>query len=136
VAAVLEPLLAECAALMAGLRSLPSHRWAAPTRCSPWDVRELLAHVRVVLGRVPAMLSDPAPARALVSAAGYYRPDARFSSAANADRVALARSSAGVAPLASFEATVNEVASACRAAPSGRVVRTRHGDAMLLDDSW
>ncbi|MEV6852138.1 maleylpyruvate isomerase N-terminal domain-containing protein [Actinoplanes sp. NPDC051411] len=128
---ILDVLAAESAALVAGL---PPDRWSRPTRCDPWDVRELLAHVRVAVGRVTAMLAAPAPPAATVSAADYYRPDARFSAATNADRVATARSAVAGDELAAFTATVSQVVAACRAEPPGRVVRTRHGDPMLLDD--
>jgi uncharacterized protein (TIGR03083 family) len=133
----LDALVAESAALVSGLRDLPAERWAAPTRCVPWDVRELLAHVRVAVGRVTAALDAPAPERASVSAVDYYRPGERFSPATNADRVETARSQAvgdGPALLDSFAAAVEAVVAACSAAPAGRVVRTRHGDPMTLDD--
>lgn len=116
------------------MRPLPPAQWSAATRCAPWNLRELLAHVRIVVGRVPAMAAAPAPPRAVVSAVDYYRPDQRFSASANAERVALARSSAAGPPLEMFQATVREVVSVCRAEPAGRVVLTRHGDAMTLDD--
>jgi uncharacterized protein (TIGR03083 family) len=130
----LDVLLAESDALIGGLRDLPAERWAAPTRCAPWDVRELLAHVRVATGRVTAALAEPAPSVATVSAVDYYRPDARFSPSANAVRVALARSRVVADGLEAFAETVAEVATACAAEPAGRVVRTRHGDPMLLAD--
>jgi uncharacterized protein (TIGR03083 family) len=128
---ILDVLVSEADALAAGL---PPDRWAAPTRCAPWNVAELLAHVRVAVGRVTAALAEPAPASATVSAVDYYRPDARFSPAANADRVATARSQAAPGGLPAFRATVASVVAACAAQPPGRVVRTRHGDPMLLDD--
>ncbi|MFI6071548.1 maleylpyruvate isomerase N-terminal domain-containing protein [Actinoplanes sp. NPDC051343] len=128
---MLDVLVAESEALVA---ALPAGRWSRPTRCAPWDVRELLAHVRVAVGRVTTMLAAPAPSEATVPAVDYYRPDARFSPATNADRVATARSAVVDDELAAFAATVSEVAAACRAQPPGRVVRTRHGDPMLLDD--
>jgi hypothetical protein len=170
---ILDVLATESAALVAGL---PPDRWSRPTRCDPWDVRELLAHVRIAVGRVTAMLAAPAPPEATVSAVDYYRPGARFSPAANADRVATARSATAADAdrvttarpattgdsnraatgrpavagdsdraatgrsaaagdgLAAFAATVSEVVAACRAEPPGRVVRTRHGDPMRLDD--
>jgi uncharacterized protein (TIGR03083 family) len=131
---VLEVLVAESGALVAGLRDVPAGRWAAPTRCRPWVLRELLAHVRVAVGRVTAMLAEPAPPVATVSAVDYYRPDARFSPATNADRVATARSAAADDEIEAFAATVSQVAKACAAQPAGRVVRTRHGDPMLLTD--
>jgi len=128
---IVDVLTAEAGALVAGL---PDGQWPAATRCAPWTVRELLAHVRVAVGRVTAMLAAPAPPVATVTARDYYRPDARFSPATNADRIATARSAAGGDERAAFAATVAEVVHACRREPPGRVVRTRHGDPMLLDD--
>jgi uncharacterized protein (TIGR03083 family) len=128
---IVDVLVAESEALIA---RLPDDRWSEPTRCTPWTVRELLAHVRVAAGRVTTMLAAPAPPAATVSAAGYYRPDARFSPATNADRIETARSAAVGDERAAFAATVADVAAACRREPPGRVVRTRHGDPMLLDD--
>lgn len=131
---VLDVLAGEASALSAGLRGLPGERWTRPTRCTPWDVRELLAHVRVATARVTEALAAPAPPVATVSAVDYYRPDARFSPSTNADRVATARASAGDDEPAAFAATVAAVLAAGAAAPPGRVVRTRHGDPMLLED--
>jgi hypothetical protein len=125
---ILDVLLAESSALVEGLRDLRPGRWAAPTRCAPWNMRELLAHIGVAVGRVSEALALPAPDIATVSAVDYYRPDARFSPSANADRVELARSRVTVDGLAAFAATVATAAEACAAAPTGRVLRTRHGD--------
>jgi uncharacterized protein (TIGR03083 family) len=128
---ILQALTAESDALLAGL---PADRWDAPTRCEPWNVGELLAHVRVAVGRVTDALAQPAPASATVSAVDYYRPDARFSPAANADRVATAQAQAVPDGLAAFRQTVASVVAACAAQPPGRTIRTRHGDPMLLSE--
>jgi uncharacterized protein (TIGR03083 family) len=113
--------------------------WARPTRCGPWSVAELLAHVRVAIGWIPQMLDGPAPATPEVSATQYYRPDARFSAQGNAARIDLARdlaaTHAGGAELAAdFSAAWQQVYRKCEAEPDDRVVRTRHGDAMLLSE--
>ncbi|MGV9451874.1 maleylpyruvate isomerase N-terminal domain-containing protein [Streptomyces sp. NPDC003635] len=113
--------------------------WQLPTRCAPWTVSELLAHVRVVIAWLPDMLAAPAPARAEISAVEYYRPDARFAPDTNAARIALARDHAsaqlsGAALAEDFDATWRQVERLCRAEPQGRVVRTRHGDPMLLSE--
>ncbi|RKE17031.1 maleylpyruvate isomerase N-terminal domain-containing protein [Streptomyces sp. TLI_171] len=130
---------AESAALQAGLAGVAAAEWGRATRCAPWTVGELLAHVRVAVGRVPGMLDAPEPERAEVSAAGYYRADERFDAATNGARIALARDHAadltdGPALLADFGRTWQQVDLRCRAEPPGRVVRTRHGDPMLLTD--
>lgn len=108
--------------------------WARPTRCAPWTVRELFAHVRVALGRLPGMLDAPPPESAEVSAAAYYRPDHRFSAATDATRIRLAQEHAAGLDVREFRGFTAALADRCAAEPPGRTVRTRHGDAMLLDD--
>lgn len=113
--------------------------WDLPTPCEPWTVRDLVGHLTVVISWLPVMLTEPAPARAGTSAAGYYRPDDRFSPQTDRARIALARAKA--AAHATPSDLVEEFASTwrlahllCAAEPAPRVVRTRHGDAMLLAD--
>ena len=65
--------------------------WHLPTRCTPWTVSELLAHIEVVIAWFPGMLAASAPIRAEVSAVEYYRPDDRFAPDTNAARIALAQ---------------------------------------------
>ena len=118
--------------------SLDDAAFARPTRCDPWTVAELVSHVAMTMRRLPGMLAAPGPSgAALVSAAEYYRPDQRFSAATNADRIESARrGAAGLAGAAARARDVSEARqqawAALRDAPPGRVVRTRHGDLMLL----
>ncbi len=111
-----------------------------PTPCPPWTVAELVHHVRITMGRLPGMLAAPEPARAdLVSAAGYYRPDQRFSAATNAERIESAQRGAAARPGAAarardFDTARRQAWSAAQAAPPGRIVRTRHGDHMLFTE--
>src|SRR5581483_7268110 len=67
--AVLRAFRAEAEALGKAVGALPDASWDLPTRCPPWRVRDLLRHVTVAVGRVPAMLAAPAPDRPEVSAA-------------------------------------------------------------------
>lgn len=136
---VLTAFRAEAEALGGGVAGVSRAGWDRPTRCEPWSVRELLGHACVVLGWLPGMLTGVPPERGEVSAAEYYRPDGRFTSASNAARVDLARERAhrhasGAALAAEFDRLWREVDLRCREEPGGRVVRTRHGDAMLLTD--
>jgi uncharacterized protein (TIGR03083 family) len=111
-----------------------------PSPCPPWTVRELLCHVRIGVGRVRTMLGEPEPPPGpLVPAPGYYRPDVRFSTAVNEDRIATAQRAAraaGPAPALArdFDRAWRDAWAVMRAAPQGRVVRTRHGDHMLLTE--
>jgi uncharacterized protein (TIGR03083 family) len=108
--------------------------------CPPWTVRELLCHVLIGVGRVPTMLAEPEPSPGpLIDAPKYYRPDRRFSPAANDDRIATAQRAArtaGPAPalVRELDQAWRDAWAVMRGAPQGRVVRTRHGDRMLLTE--
>ncbi|WP_155059782.1 maleylpyruvate isomerase N-terminal domain-containing protein [Streptomyces blattellae] len=136
---VVEAFRLEAGQLAEAMTGVSAAEWQLPTRCAPWTVSDLLAHVRVVIAWLPGMLAGPAPTRAEVSAVGYYRPDGRFAPDTNAARIALAQDHAaqqlsGAALAADFDATRQQVDRLCRAEPEGRVVRTRHGDPMLLSE--
>lgn len=111
-----------------------------PSPCQPWTVRELLCHVRIGIGRVETALAGPEPPPGpLTDAPGYYRPDQRFSAAVNDDRIATAQRAAGAAgPAPALARDVDrawrDAWAQMRGAPQGRVVRTRHGDQMLLTE--
>jgi len=113
-------------------------KWENPTRCSPWNVAALFAHISAAMDRLPAMLAAEAPARAEVSAAGYYQPDHRFAPEVNAVRLAAAQTQAAEAGparlLRNFDGIRDSVHAACAAEPATRVVTSRHGDPMLLTD--
>ncbi|MDB1086228.1 maleylpyruvate isomerase N-terminal domain-containing protein [Streptomyces sp. ACA25] len=136
---VLDAFRLEAGQLSRAMAGVSEAEWRLPTRCAPWTVGELLAHVRVVIARLPDMLTAPAPTRAEVSAVEYYRPDGRFAPESNTARIVLAQAHAaeqvsGSARVEDFTATWQRVDRLCRAEPEGRVVRTRHGDPMLLSD--
>lgn len=136
---VLEVFGLEADLLGRELATLAEPDWDLPTGCRPWRVRDLLAHVRVVIAWLPGMLMVQAPEQAEVSALAYYRPDARFDAETNARRITLAQSHAtsmidGVSLLADFNATWQQAVRLVGEEPEGRVVRTRHGDAMLLSE--
>jgi uncharacterized protein (TIGR03083 family) len=134
----LDALVTETAALTRALATLPEPAWASPTRCRPWDARALLAHVRVAVARVPQALAEPVPPAAEVTAVEYYRPDERFSPTTNADRIATAQAHASDLPAPALLAELDDLRGAivemCAPEPPDRVVRTRHGDAMLLTE--
>ncbi len=135
----LDALVHEANRLSQEADGLSETEWDRPTRCEPWSVRELLGHIRVVLAWVPEMLAAPAPEAADIDAVEYYRPDARFSEQTNTARIELARDYAnqhvtGASLVKDFTATWQRVEEMSRQESAGRVVRTRHGDAMLLSD--
>lgn len=110
-----------------------------PTRCRPWSVRELLAHLLVASNRLPGMLAEPQPSAANVSAADYYRSDRRFGRDATETRVASATKDAasfasGHDLAKAFDQAWREMLAVAAAEPPERVVRTRWGDDMVLGD--
>ena len=131
---------AEARQLSGVLAALDEAAFARPTTCDPWTVAELVCHLQMAVGRLSRMLAAPEPARAdLVPAAGYYRADQRFSPATNADRIQSAQRGAAalagaVARVRDFEAARRQAELALGSAAPGRVVRTRHGDPMLLTE--
>jgi hypothetical protein len=106
----------------------------------PWTLGELLCHVLIGTDRISQAMAEPEVATGpLISTAGYYRPDQRFSAAPNADRIDTARALA--VRFGEPSEIAAELARRCRqsidlvtTARNGRTVRTRHGDRMLLTD--
>ena len=80
----------------------------------------------------------PAPEQPDTTAISYYRADERFSEAANADRVRTAHGRAAIPDVAVLIRDLADVSqnvvAVCQREPASRVVRTRHGDSMLLSD--
>jgi hypothetical protein len=75
----------------------------------------------------------------MVPASGYYRRDRRLSSAADVERITAAQQGAaalvtGAAIVRDFGQAWRETWALARAAPAAPVVRTRHGDRMLLTE--
>lgn len=130
-------LTAECARLSKAASALTPQQWARPSRCEPWNGAELLAHITGTVSRLTWMLDAEPPEAATVTAAGYYRPDTRFSAAATTDRIdeAVAAADAGGPAVAdAFSATWRAALDRCHAEPPDRLVTTRYGDAMTLED--
>jgi len=136
---MLEALRAETERVAGVMAGVSEDDFDRTTRCRPWSVRDLLAHLLVASNRLPAMLAEPQPPEADVSAAGYYRSDRRFGGDATRTRIASASDVAS--SFASGHVLVRELTGACREMlalagnePPERLVRTRWGDAMSLVD--
>ncbi len=133
-------IAAEAAALGSALAELTAADLHRASPCPPWTAGELTCHVIVGAGRITAALSSPDDrAATLIPTVGYYRPGERFSVTVDADRIEVARNLSR--HLGGPDAIRAELARACAEAvalltkaPAGRIVRTRHGDSMLLTD--
>ena len=138
---VVGALRAETAALEGVLSGLSEAEVVLPSRCVPWDVAALSAHTVGAMLRVGLMLEEapPEPGVELVSAAGYYAPDVRFSPEVNGERVRSAvvaaerRGDAGE-PGRVLRERWRPLVARLAAEEGGRVVVTRHGDPMRLTD--
>ncbi|GHC88082.1 hypothetical protein GCM10007079_32770 [Nocardiopsis terrae] len=138
---VVSALADEVAALEAVLAGLSEVQAVLPTRCEPWDVAALAVHTVGALHQVTVALEGEAPgvSRGLVSAAGYYAPDVRFSPEVNAARVGdalegAARRADAAEPGRVLRGLWGALESRVGREPVERVVVTRHGDPMLLTD--
>ncbi|MEW2384706.1 maleylpyruvate isomerase N-terminal domain-containing protein [Micromonospora sp. NPDC047707] len=135
VPAVHEAFRDECGRLVDVLRDLTEDDLDRPTDCRPWAVRDLLAHVRTGLGRLTDMLAAPAPPRAEVDAAGYFGAP-KFTPPVDAARIDAGRREGRDLTTADLADDVDRVwratLDAVDAEPAGRLVRTRHGDAMTV----
>ncbi len=133
-------LRVEMAALGQVAAGLAGTDLSQPSPCPPWTVADLLSHVIIATGRIEqAIEAGPGAAGELVSARGYYRADERFSADVNADRIDVAAALAARLQTAAAISAALAAASArslelLAAAPAGQVVRTRHGDRMLLPE--
>ncbi|GAA4249709.1 hypothetical protein GCM10022255_034910 [Dactylosporangium darangshiense] len=134
----LDAFAAETERLAAEMLTVGDGEWGRASPCPPWTAAELFGHVVVGVGRVTGMLDAPAPPRAEIDAAGYFRADERFSSGTNAERIDLGQARAAELGGRGLAAELVRVRAGavdrCRREAPGWVVRTRHGDAMTLED--
>lgn len=140
--ATIAALRAEAEALANVAAGLTAAELARPSPCPPWTVADLLAHVIIAVNRIRqaiATADDGSAPDSMVTAAGYYRPDHRFSAAVNDDRIATAQAlSARLASAAAIAAELDRSwrrgSQLLEQAPANLVIRTRHGDWMKLTE--
>ncbi len=114
------------------VRTLTPEQLARPTRLGDWTVRELSAHIAMVLGTVHRYLSVPEPARHEVPLMDW--PFATVTAAAQVDEDTRAiAETAGTALDELFARTLTDFERSLAAAPDERLVPSRFG-AMTLGD--
>jgi len=133
-------MAAEAATLQDVVSGLTETDLNLASPCPPWTIGELLCHMLMGADRISQALSQSGDAsEPPITTSQYYRADQRFSAATNADRIETA--SALAASLGEPDAIAAELGLRCRrsielltTAPAGQIIRTRHGDPMLLTD--
>jgi uncharacterized protein (TIGR03083 family) len=134
-------LESEIAVLQRVLLGLSDSEAVLPTRCAPWDVAALSVHTVGSLNQVLVALDGISPENSdgLVSAAGYYVPEVRFSPEVNSARVdsaveRAARRADAAEPGRVLRETWGALAERLPGEPADRTMVTRHGDPMFLTD--
>ena len=136
--ATIAAVRAEAAALANVAAGLADTDLARPSACPPWTVGDLLGHVIIAMSRIGQAIATPddVPSE-MVTAAGYYRPDHRFSAAVNDDRIATAQTlAARLGNAAAIAVALDRTCrDGCQLLEQGdRIIRTRHGDRMQLTE--
>ena len=127
-------LAAECARVSDVLGVLRDDEFSRPTRCPPWDVKQLAAHLWNALDRLRTCLAEPSPSEPTSDAVTYWRsydPVADASSVAARSVEVAARFADGAELAASFDAHWRICVETARGADPARLVRTRVADLRL-----
>ncbi|MGW6456826.1 sterol carrier family protein [Streptomyces sp. NPDC055078] len=123
-------VLAQVAQVRKSVDALTPAQLALPTRVGDWTVRELTAHLAMVVGSVARSLAAPEPPRAEIALRDWASATAGFVGSEDEDP----RAPAGSAPPAElYGRAADGLAEALASAPAGRLVRMPLG-AMRLDD--
>jgi uncharacterized protein (TIGR03083 family) len=69
----LEALRGECELVSQTVLGLPEAAFAKPTRCSEWNVKQLLGHIYRAVNRLNTALDQPAPSAAEYDSVTYWR---------------------------------------------------------------
>jgi uncharacterized protein (TIGR03083 family) len=131
---ILFVLAGECARVAETLSSLDGEAFTRPTRCPPWNVKELSAHIWNAMDRLPSSLGDAEPPTATADAVTYWRayePAADAASIVARSTDVAARFVDGPDLARSFEEHWRACVEAARAHDPGRLLRTRVADIRL-----
>lgn len=129
-------LAGECARTAETLSALDEVSFALPTRCPPWNVKELAGHLWRGLDRLPSYLAEPPADAAANDAVSYFRYDAAAEAPEIVTRSAevAARFETGADLARSFDEHWRACVDAARAADPARLLRTRVSAGIRLDE--
>ena len=129
-------LAGECARTAETLSALDEASFALPTRCPPWNVKELAGHLWRGLDRLASYLAEPPADAAAHDAVSYFRYDAAAEAPEIVTRSAevAARFDTGADLARSFSEHWRACVDAARAADPARLLRTRVSAGIRLDE--
>ncbi len=133
---VLDVLAAECGLVSEVVGGLSEDEFGLPTRCPPWDVKVLLAHMWRDMDRVRTALATAPPAEADTTAVTYWRsydPVVDAPDISDRAREVAAGFATGAGLARSFGQNWREGLEAARREDLGRIVVT-WGPALRLDE--
>ena len=110
--------------------------FALPTRCEPWDLKELAAHLWRSLYRIPVALDDAAPAEADTDGVTYWRSydPADSPTIAEHARETAASHPSGRSLADAFAQVCTEAVERARAERPERIIRVWWGPTLRLDE--
>lgn len=129
-------LAEDCGRVSDLLAGLSEEQFARPTRCEPWDVKELAAHLWRSLYRIPVALDDEPPAAADTDGVTYWRSYDPADSpviAENARETASTYETGG-ALAGAFARVCAEAAGRAGTEDPARLIRVWWGPALRLDE--
>lgn len=134
---VVDVLAEDCRRVSDLLLGLSEDEFARPTRCEPWDVKELAAHLYRSLFRIPTMLDSPPPPAADRDSVTYWRsydvPSDAPVIAAHARETAATYETGGDLARA-FEELCRDAVELARSTDPGRLVHAWWGPNLRLDE--
>lgn len=129
-ATIVAALTTQVEAVRATVRSLRSSQLDQPTRLAGWTVRELVAHLTLVVDGLPRHLLEPEPAKPELTLTGWALSTAAAAAKIDADTRALAASGS---PFGDLDTAVRRFSAALPYATKDRVIVTRVGPMDVAD---
>lgn len=134
---VVDVLAEECRRVGELLLGLPEDDFARPTRCEPWDVKELTAHLYRSLFRIPTVLDADPPPAADTDSVTYWRsydPPTDAPAIATHARATAAEYDTGSALARALDEMTRGALERARAEDSGHLVEVWWGPRLRLDE--
>jgi uncharacterized protein (TIGR03083 family) len=134
---VVDVLAEDCRRVSELLLGLREADFGLPTRCRPWDVKELAAHLWRSLFRIPVALAAEPPESADTDSVSYWRsydPPTDAPAIADHARATAREHATGHALAISFDELMRDAIERARREEPGRLVKVWWGPRLRLDE--